>query len=84
MQTFTPFLVGTKFDEFSNSTEDHKKTTTATALKYGKAMKSPVIFCSASHGINVQKIFKIVLSKVFELKCTIPQVTSVGDPVISY
>lgn len=27
-------------------------------------MKAPLIFCSTSHAINVQKIFKIVLSKV--------------------
>lgn len=27
-------------------------------------MKAPLIFCSTSHSINVQKIFKIVLSKV--------------------
>lgn len=27
-------------------------------------MKAPLIFCSTSHSINIQKIFKIVLSKV--------------------
>lgn len=32
-------------------------------------MKAPLIFCSTSHAINVQKIFKIVLSKAFDLKC---------------
>lgn len=34
------------------------------ARRFAKAMKAPLIFCSTSHSINVQKIFKIVLSKV--------------------
>lgn len=36
----------------------------AQAKRFSKAMKAPLIFCSTSHSINVQKIFKIVLSKV--------------------
>ena len=34
------------------------------ARRFSRAMKAPLIFCSTSHSINVQKIFKIVLSKV--------------------
>lgn len=34
--------------------------------RFARAMKAPLIFCSTSHSINVQKIFKIVLSKVSE------------------
>lgn len=33
------------------------------AKRFSRAMKAPLIFCSTSHSINVQKIFKIVLSK---------------------
>ena len=33
------------------------------ARRFSRAMKAPLIFCSTSHSINVQKIFKIVLSK---------------------
>jgi hypothetical protein len=29
------------------------------ARKFGKAMKAPVIFTSASHSINIQKMFKV-------------------------
>lgn len=68
-------------------------------------MKAPLIFCSTSHSINVQKIFKIVLSKVgdvaltsatevadaecpdfqaFDLKCTIPEITETGEPLLIY
>lgn len=38
------------------------------ARKFAKAMKAPLIYSSSSHSVNVQKIFKIVLSKVFALK----------------
>lgn len=47
-------------------------------------MKAPLIFCSTSHSINVQKIFKIVLSKAFDLKCTIPRIEEIGAPILEY
>jgi len=47
-------------------------------------MKAPLIFSSASHSINVQKIFKIVLSKAFDLKCTIPRIENSGAPILEY
>ena len=47
-------------------------------------MKAPLIFSSTSHSINVQKIFKIVLSKSFDLKCTIPIINEIGSPILEY
>ena len=38
-------------------------------------MHAPLIFTSASHSINVQKMFKVVLSKVFDLRCNLDQVS---------
>jgi GTP-binding protein of the ras superfamily involved in termination of M-phase len=49
------------------------------ARKFAKAMNAPLLFCSASHSINVQKIFKIVLAKCFGLKCKIPKITKIGN-----
>ena len=80
----TPFLIGTKYDFFANKDMSEKTELTKQARKFAKAMKAPLIFCSASHSINVQKIFKIVLSKVFELKCNVTKVSNVGDPIIEY
>ena len=57
---------------------------TLQARRFAKAMKAPLLFCSASHAINIHKIFKVVLAKVFDLKCTVPQITEVGDPIIEY
>jgi GTP-binding protein of the ras superfamily involved in termination of M-phase len=63
-------------------------------------MKASLIFSSTSHSINVQKvcivmthamydtdhpqIFKIVLSKAFDLKCTIPEIENIGEPLLLY
>ncbi|EAQ86444.1 hypothetical protein CHGG_07697 [Chaetomium globosum CBS 148.51] len=56
----------------------------ARARRFAKAMRAALIFSSTSHSINVQKIFKIVLSKAFDLKCTIPEITNVGEPLLIY
>jgi GTP-binding protein of the ras superfamily involved in termination of M-phase len=83
-KTATPFLIGTKFDYFANLKQEEKVEITTQAQKFAKAMKAPLIFCSASHSINVQKIFKVVLSKVFDLKCSVKKISTVGDPIIMY
>ena len=70
------------------------------AKRFAKAMKASLIFSSTSHSINVQKvcclnllidhhltcaqIFKIVLSKAFDLKCTIPEIENIGEPLLLY
>ena len=33
---------------------------------------------------NMFQIFKIVLSKAFDLKCTIPEIENVGEPLLLY
>ena len=30
------------------------------------------------------QIFKIVLSKAFDLKCTIPEIENIGEPLLLY
>ncbi|KAJ6249644.1 protein tem1 [Anaeramoeba flamelloides] len=77
-----PFLVGTKYDIFAGFSPDEQEEITKTARRYSKAMKAPLIFCSAKVPINVRKLFKIILSRVFDLKCRIPKITQVGDPIM--
>lgn len=36
------------------------------------------------HHTNVHQIFKIVLSKAFDLRCTIPEIEHVGEPLLLY
>ncbi|KAG0369909.1 septum-promoting GTP-binding protein 1 [Gamsiella multidivaricata] len=83
-KTAIPFLVGTKYDYFSTFSKEEQEEVTKQARKFARAMKAPLIFCSTSHSINVQKIFKIVLSKAFDLKCTIPEISEPGAPILEY
>ncbi|OJJ88381.1 Spg1/Tem1 GTP-binding protein [Aspergillus glaucus CBS 516.65] len=83
-KTAIPFLVGTKYDHFVNFPREDQEEISIQAKRFAKAMKASLIFSSTSHSINVQKIFKIVLSKAFDLKCTIPEIENVGEPLLLY
>ncbi|KAJ3412083.1 adenylate kinase [Chytridiales sp. JEL 0842] len=83
-KTAIPFLVGTKYDHFAGLPRQEQEEITMQARKFAKAMKASLIFCSSSHSINVQKIFKIVLSKVFDLRCTIPCIEEIGAPILEF
>ncbi|KAL2221959.1 putative GTP binding protein [Thermoascus aurantiacus ATCC 26904] len=83
-KTAIPLLVGTKYDHFVNFPREEQEEISLQAKRFAKAMKASLIFSSTSHSINVQKIFKIVLSKAFDLKCTIPEITNIGEPLLIY
>ena len=99
-KTAIPFLVGTKYDHFVNFPREDQEEISNQARRFAKAMRASLIFSSTSHSINVQKvchftsptacayvgiqIFKIVLSKAFDLKCTIPEIEAVGEPLLIY
>jgi len=67
-KTATPFLIGTKYDYFANMKKEEAKEITTQARRFAKAMKAPLIFCSASHSININKIFKNCLIKSISIK----------------
>ena len=69
---------------FAQMSREDQEEISRQAKKFAHAMKAPLIFCSTSHSINVQKIFKIVLSKAFDLNCTIPKITKIGEPLLEY
>ncbi|KAK0935265.1 Ras GTPase tem1 [Friedmanniomyces endolithicus] len=83
-KTAIPFLVGTKYDHFVNFPREEQEEISTQAKRFAKAMKASLIFSSTSHSINVQKIFKIVLAKAFDLRCTIPEIENVGEPLLLY
>jgi GTP-binding protein of the ras superfamily involved in termination of M-phase len=83
-KTAIPFLIGTKYDHFVNFPREDQEEISVQAKRFAKAMKASLIFSSTSHSINVQKIFKIVLSKAFDLKCTIPEIENTGEPLLLY
>ncbi|KAJ1650557.1 Ras GTPase tem1 [Dispira simplex] len=83
-KTAIPFLIGTKYDQFVDMPRDHQEELTRQARKYAQAMKASLLFCTSSHDINVKNIFKIVLSKAFDLRCTIPEISDMGAPIREY
>jgi GTP-binding protein of the ras superfamily involved in termination of M-phase len=83
-KTAIPFLIGTKYDKFALLPTEEQDEITTQARKYAKAMRASLIFCSSSQSINVQKIFKVILSQAFGLKCTIPLITKTGHPILEY
>ncbi|CAM9404409.1 unnamed protein product [Phaeothamnion confervicola] len=78
------FLVGTKYDVFTTLTAEEQQDMDKQARKFAKAMHAPLIFTSASHSINVQKMFKVVLSKVFDLRCNLDQIEVPGEPLLLF
>jgi len=40
--------------------------------------------CDAKDYADSLQIFKIVLAKAFDLKCTIPEIENVGEPLLLY
>ncbi|KAJ1967929.1 Ras GTPase tem1 [Dimargaris xerosporica] len=83
-KTAIPFLIGTKYDQFVDLPREDQEEITRQTRKFARAMKASLLFCSSSHDINVKNIFKIVLSKAFDLKCTIPEISEVGAPIREY
>lgn len=80
-----PFLIGTKYDLFASTlAPEEQENVTRLARSFAKAMKASLVFCSSQEAINIQKLFKIVISKVFDLKCTIPPIVEPGQPILEY
>jgi len=78
------FLVGTKYDVFTTLNPEEQADIDKQARKFAKAMKASLIFTSSPHSINVQKMFKLVLSKVFELRCTLEEISNAGEPLLLF
>lgn len=76
--------MGTKYDLFYALEKTEQEDIVTQARKYAKAMHAPLIFCSASHGINVQKLFKLIFEKVFSIEPDIEQKHDVGDAIFEY
>ena len=79
------FLVGTKYDLYASQLDESaRREVDRQARKYARAMKAPLVYVSASQSINVQKLFKIVLSKVFDLRLTMTQIDGEDQPLLIF
>ncbi|QEU62014.1 Tem1 [Kluyveromyces lactis] len=82
--TAISILVGTKYDLFVDMDPEYQESVSRTAMKYAQVMKSPLIFCSTQSSINVQKIFKVVIAKAFNLTLKVPEYKQIGEPLLIY
>ena len=83
-KTFIPFLVGTHFDVFSALERSEQEEVLSHSRKFARAMKSPLVFTSASHGINVLKLFKLVFEKAFSIEPDVEQKHELGEPILEF
>ncbi|MBA0733764.1 hypothetical protein Gogos_017743 [Gossypium gossypioides] len=82
--TAIPVLIGTKFDDFVRLPPDLQWTIVTQARAYAKAMKATLFFSSAKHNINVNKIFKFIMAKLFNLPWTVERNLTIGEPIIDF
>ncbi|XWS11195.1 hypothetical protein CRYUN_Cryun38cG0063200 [Craigia yunnanensis] len=83
-QTAIPILIGTKFDDFVRLPPDLQSTIVTQARAYARAMKATLFFSSATHNINVNKIFKFIMAKLFNLPWTVERNLTIGEPIIDF
>lgn len=79
-----PLLVGTKYDLFVNLETSYQEEVSKTSMKYAQVMGAPLVFCSTASSINVQKIFKVIIAKEFNLTLRIAEIKDIGDPLLIY
>ncbi|GMY09906.1 septum-promoting GTP-binding protein 1-like [Fagus crenata] len=83
-QTAIPVLIGTKFDEFIQLPIDLQWTIASQARALAKALNATLFFSSATYNINVNKIFKFITAKLFDLPWTVERNLTVGEPIIDF
>lgn len=83
-QTAIPVIVGTKFDDFVQLPIDLQWTIASQARAYARALNATLFFSSASYNINVNKIFKFITARLFNLPWTVERNLTIGEPIIDF
>ncbi|CAG8694293.1 12411_t:CDS:2, partial [Dentiscutata heterogama] len=78
------FLIGTKHDIFKEFEKETQCDITNKTRHYAIKMKASLIFCSSKHFINVEEIFKVILSKHYNLNCKLLEIKEAGYPILEY
>ncbi|MFS7940660.1 putative small GTPase, P-loop containing nucleoside triphosphate hydrolase [Helianthus anomalus] len=81
-KTAIPILIGTKFDDFVSLPPDLQWAIVTQARTYAKVMKATLFFSSATHNINVNKIFKFIMARLFNLPWALQPNLNLGEPII--
>uniref|UniRef100_A0A7N0TAP7 Septum-promoting GTP-binding protein 1 n=1 Tax=Kalanchoe fedtschenkoi TaxID=63787 RepID=A0A7N0TAP7_KALFE len=83
-QAAIPVIIGTKFDDFIQLPIDLQWTIASEARSVAKALNATLFFSSATYNINVNKIFKFITAKVFDLPWTVERNLTIGEPMIDF
>ncbi|KAL9453637.1 hypothetical protein AB3S75_009278 [Citrus x aurantiifolia] len=83
-QTAIPIIIGTKFDDFIQLPIDLQWTIASQARAYAKALNATLFFSSATYNINVNKIFKFITAKLFDIPWTLERNLTIGEPIIDF
>ncbi|XP_061962471.1 septum-promoting GTP-binding protein 1-like [Populus nigra] len=83
-QTAVPVIIGTKFDDFIQLPIDLQWTIASQARAYAKVLNATLFFSSATYNINVNKIFKFITAKLFDLPWTLERNLTIGEPIIDF
>lgn len=83
-QTAIPILIGTKFDEFVQLPIDVQWTIASQARAYAKALNATLFFSSSTYNINVNKVFKFITAKLFNLPWSVERNLTIGEPIIDF
>ncbi|KAE8657391.1 Glutamate receptor isoform 1 [Hibiscus syriacus] len=83
-QTAIPILIGAKFDDFIQLPIDLQWTIASQARAYAKALNATLFFSSAAYNINVNKIFKFITAKLFDLPWKVERNLTIGEPIIDF
>ncbi|XP_047971751.1 septum-promoting GTP-binding protein 1-like isoform X4 [Salvia hispanica] len=54
------------------------------ARRYAKAINAALFFTSATYNINVNKMFKFIMAKIFNLPWTLHRNLTIGEPIIDF
>lgn len=83
-QTAIPIIIGTKFDDFIQLPMDLQWAIASQARAYAKALNATLFFSSATYNINVNKIFKFITAKLFDLPWMPERNLTIGEPIIDF
>lgn len=54
------------------------------ARAYAKALNATLFFSSATYNINVNKIFKFITAKLFDIPWALERNLTIGEPIIDF
>lgn len=83
-KTAIPILIGAKFDDFIQLPLDLQWTIASQASAYARALNATLFFSSAAYNINVNKIFKFMTARLFNLPWTVERNLTIGEPIIDF